>query len=237
MKIILMYYDRYDEATTSLELDKINEPHYVLCHNNKERFTCIGKTGTLVETNKPRGIQHNFNFGLDMLEDGEWGIFLSDDYVSSKKLVGEKFIDCPMSHPLEELKNIIPKADEAGIKLIGLSSTGNPFYAQKKYSKYGLVDGRCFAIKKTDFRWHKGISTVTDYYVTVYHLKKYGGNLILNHTYMDFERYKPKGLGSVEERIPDKMHDIELMMTLFPDNIVVKDKVNQPKGSHIVIKR
>jgi len=237
MKIILMYYDRYEEATTSLELSKINEPHYVLCHDNKELFTCIGEHGELIQTNNPKGIQHNFNYGLELLDDDEWGIFLSDDYVCSKKLVGEKFIDCDMSYPLNELKSIIPKADEAGVRLIGLNSTGNPFYSQKKYSKFGLIDGRAFAIKKTDFRWHKGISTITDYYVTIYHLKKYGGNLILNHTYMDFDRYKPKGLGSVQERVPDKLKDIKVIQTLFPDNVVIKDKPNQPKGSHIVIKK
>jgi len=51
MKIFLMYYDRFESATTSRILTK---DHIVLCHNNKEKFNCIGKNGTLVQTNEAK---------------------------------------------------------------------------------------------------------------------------------------------------------------------------------------
>ena len=86
-----MYYDRFENATTSKMLDL---EHVVLCHNNKEKFNCIGKKGTLIETNQPKGIQNNFNYGLSLLEQNEWGIFMSDDLCGAKKLSDNKFQDC-----------------------------------------------------------------------------------------------------------------------------------------------
>jgi len=234
MKIFLMYYDRFEIATTSKMLTK---NHIVLCHNNKERFNCISDNGTLIETNQPKGIQNNFNYGLSLLDKDEWAIFLSDDLIEAKLLNGNKFVKCDIDFVLNELISILPKCDLMGVKLVGLNSTGNPFYAKNKYSKFGLVDGRCFAIKKTEFIFHNEISTIPDYYASAYHLKKYGGNLILNYCFLDFKRYDDGGLGTIDKRLNDKLKDIKLMINLFPNNVKIKDKPNEPKGSHIIIKR
>jgi hypothetical protein len=215
----------------------LNINHIVLCHNNKIRFTCIGEKGNLIETNQPKGIQNNFNYGLSLLEKDEWGIFMSDDLIEGKKLEGNKFVKCNVDFVINELISILPKCDLMGVKLVGLNSTGNPFYAKNKYSKFGLVDGRCFAIKKTDFIFHKEINTIPDYYASAYHLNKYGGNLILNYCFLDFERYAKGGLGTISERIKDKVKDVKLMLKLFPQNVKLKDKPNELKGSHIIIKR
>ena len=233
MKTFLMYYDRYETATTSKMLDV---EHYVLCHNNKEKFKCIGQKGTLIETGQPKGIQNNFNFGLSMLEEGEWGIFMSDDLVRAKWYNGIRFTEVPVQRVVQELINVLPKCDKMGIKLVGLAPSDNPTFARnKKYSKYGLVDGRCFAIKKTEFRFHDQINTIPDYYATAYHLNKYKGNLILSYCLLDFKRYAADGLGTIEARIKDKMKDVRIMCQLFPNNVKVKDKIGEPKGSHIVI--
>lgn len=239
MKIFTVYYDRYETATTSLELSKAGYEHIVLCHSNKDLFTCIGDTGTLVETKQPKGIQHNYNYGLSMLEEGEWGIFLSDDLTKARRYDGKDFIDCDINHPLEEIKKVIDKMDKSGVKLIGLNAVGNSFYVKpdKKYSQFGLVDGRCFAIKKTDFRFHNDISTIPDYWATAYHLEHYKKNIIINHTFIDFKRYGKGGLGSINERIESKKQDVALISHLLPNRVEVRDKPGQPEGSHIVIKR
>lgn len=234
MKIFLMYYDRFENASTSKMLKK---EHIVLCHNNKEKFKCISDKATLIETNQPKGIQNNFNYGLSILEKDEWGIFMSDDLIEGKKLENNKFIKCEIDYVLNELISILPKCDLMGIKLVGLNSSGNAFYAKNRYSKYGLVDGRCFAIKKTEFKFHSEINTIPDYYASAYHMNKYGGNLILNYCFLDFERYAKGGLGDVNDRIHDKIKDVKLLKALFPNNFLIKDKINQPKGSHIIIKR
>jgi hypothetical protein len=235
MKTFLMYYDRFENATSSEALMVAGEKHIILCHDNSEKFKNVH--GELIQTNEPKGIQNNFNHGLSMLEDGEWGVFMSDDYKASKKMVDGKFVECTLTDVFKELKAILPICDKAGIKMVGFSSTGNAFYSKKKFSKYGLVDGRLFAIKKTDFRFHDKINCIPDYYATIFHLKKYGGNLILNQIYADFERYKDGGLGSENERLEEKKMNITILKNTFPNNVIIADKLNQPKGSHVKIKR
>lgn len=229
-----MYYDRFTTATTS---KAIQRPHTVLCHSSPEKFSCIGRSGSLIETGKPKGIQHNFNHGLSLMEDGEWAVFMSDDLTGAKVLSAEKFTEADPNAVLDGFIAAVDIAEKVGVKMLGMNSTGNPFYAKNKWSKYGLVDGRCFAIKKTDFRFHEDISTIPDYYATAWHLKKYGGSLIANNFYLDFQRYGSGGLGSQSERTEAKRRDVHLMRRLFPDNVVVRDKPGQEKGTHIVIKR
>tara|TARA_R100001594_G_C3964224_1_gene246129 strand:- start:84 stop:797 length:714 start_codon:yes stop_codon:yes gene_type:complete len=237
MVVFTLYYDRFKTATTSEALFEAGIQHNVLCHNNKSKFENI--YGIINQTNKPKGIQHNFNAGLDMLFKDEWGIFISDDYKKSYKIdrTINKFVECDLKYVYDKLCETIKIADKIGAKLVGLNSTGNALYAGKKYGKYGLVDGRFFAIKKTDFRWRDDVSCITDYYATLYHLNKYGGNLILQECYADFERYGADGIGTLEARADEKRKDVLILKNLYPDNVIIQDKKNQPKGTHIKIKR
>jgi len=236
-KIFTLYYDRFDTATTSKALIEAELKHTILCHSNKEKFNNI--YGDIIQTNKPKGIQHNLNSGLDLLKNNEWGIFLSDDYKKSFKLDKEKnkFVQCNLKEVFNNLLNTIKVADKLGVKLVGLNSTGNALYAAKKYGKFGLVDGRMFAIKKTSFKWREDINTITDYYASLYHMNKYGGNLILQDSYCEFERYASDGIGTAEHRSEDKKKDIIILKNLFPKMVKVKDKVGQLKGTHIRINR
>lgn len=235
IKIFLMYYDRFETATTSQALKK--EKHIILCHNNKERFKNIH--GELIETKEKKGIQNNFNFALNTLKRNEWAIFMSDDYKKSFKLNKQKtdFIRCELSEVLNNLKETIKIADKINVKLVGLNSTGNAMYSKKKYGKFGLVDGRFFAIKKTDFLFDERINCATDYYATLFHLKRYKGNLISNHYYSTFERYTKNGIGTLEQRAEQKKKDVFILKNLFPNNVKIIDKKGQPKGTHIKITR
>jgi len=64
-------------------------------------------------------------------------------------------------------------------------------------------------------------------------MKKNTKNLIVNTHFLDFERYTDGGLGSVQKRLKQKMKEIQIMLKLFPKNVIIADKPNQPKGSHI----
>tara|TARA_R110002020_G_scaffold56888_3_gene156967 strand:+ start:1155 stop:1871 length:717 start_codon:yes stop_codon:yes gene_type:complete len=237
MKVFTLYYDRFETATTSLALKNSKIEHTVICHYNKEKFKNI--CGDIIETNKAKGIQYNLNAGLELLEEGEWGVFLSDDYKKSFRLdkKDNKFVECELEEVFENLVEATKVADTVGVKLVGLNSTGNALYASKKYGKYGLVDGRMFAIKKTEFEWRKDINTITDYYASLYHMKKYGGNLILQDCYAEFDRYASDGIGTAQNRAEDKKKDIRILKNLFRNMVKVKEKAGQPKGTHIIIKR
>tara|TARA_R110000796_G_scaffold126905_1_gene242057 strand:+ start:36 stop:752 length:717 start_codon:yes stop_codon:yes gene_type:complete len=237
IKVFTLYYDRFETATTSRALSDAKINHTVLCHSNKEKFKNI--YGNIIETNKPKGIQYNLNAGLQMLKKDEWGIYLSDDYKKSFKLDRKenKFKQCDLRYVYEKLCETIKVADKIGVKLIGLNSTGNALYAKKKYGKYGLVDGRMFAIKKTNFEWRNDINTITDYYASLFHLEKYGGNLILQECYAEFDRYAIDGIGTAQNRAEDKKKDIYVLKNLFKGMVKVKDKLGQPKGTHITINK
>lgn len=235
MKVFCMYYDRFETATTSAVLKNNNINHSILCHDNAKKFKNIH--GKLIETKEQKGIQNNFNYALKLLNKNEWGVFMSDDYYKSYKIQNKKFIECDFNCVFNILIKTIETVDKTNIKLIGFNSTGNAFYANKKYSKYGLIDGRFFAIKKTEFNWHNKINCIPDYYATLYHLKKYGGNLIINYCYSDFKRNTKGGLGTLDERINDKIKNIVLLKNLYPENVIIKDKINHPKNSHIIIKK
>ena len=235
IKVFTLYYDRFETATTSLALKKSKIDHTVICHYNKEKFKNIH--GKIIETNKPKGIQYNLNAGLNLLEQNEWGVFLSDDYKKSFRLdkKNNKFVECELKEVFDNLVKATKVADKVGVKLVGLNSTGNALYANKKFGKYGLVDGRMFAIKKTEFEWRKDI--ITDYYASLYHLQKYGGNLILQDCYAQFDRYASDGIGTAQNRAKDKKKDIRILKNLFRNMVKIKDKAGQPKGTHIIIKR
>ena len=239
MKVFTFYYDRFDTATTSLALSENKINHYVLCHDNAEKFSCIGKTGKLIQTNEPKGIQNNFNYALDMLEPNEWGIFMSDDYKYSKKFSASvskygKYVKCDMAYVLGQLVGTINSFDKLGFKLIGFVAYDNDTTYKKRYSKYGLVDGRAFAIKKTDFRYHKQITTIPDYYATAWHLNKYGANLIINYCMMDFKRYTKDGMGSEDSRLEAKIKEVALLKTMYPNMLRISNKKGTPYGSHVI---
>lgn len=237
IKIFCLYYDRFTNATTSLVLSKEKIKHTVLCHNNADKFNCIGEYGTLEETNLPKGVGYNMNYALSQISYGDWCIMVSDDYLESRILKNGEFEKCSFSQIFNELFVTIEKADQIGVKMIGLNVSGNSFYAKKKYSKYGLIDTRLFAIKKTPFKWDPEIQTIADYYATAYHLKHYGGNLIINYCYADFKRYGEGGLGTKKERMSQKIKDCKKLFIEFPKNVSYKDKVGFPKYSHIAVKR
>jgi hypothetical protein len=236
MKTFLMYYDRYENSTTSSMLDF---EHIILCHKNADKFKNISDKATVIQTDLPTGIQHNFNYALKTLEYGEWAIFLSDDLIGGRKFDEEKydFVECPVSKVIQELKETIKKADQIGVEFVGMCSTGNAFYVKSTYSYFGLVDTRCCAIKKTEFLFHPDIGCIPDYYASAYHMKKNGRNLILNTYFLDFNRYSEGGLGSINDRLDQKIKEINIMLNLFPKNVIIVDKANQPKGSHIRLLR
>ena len=238
-KIFALYYDRFDSATTSLELSAFGFYHTVLCHNNAERFTCIGEIGKLVETGNPKGIQHNMNAALDMVSAGDWAIIISDDYKAAYKFKPPcSFVKSGMGLVLSRLVKLTNEVDDKPIFLIGLNSTGNALFSKNPYGFNGLVDGRCFAIKKTEYRFHDEVSTIPDYHATAYHLAKHGQNLIYNHAYLEFTRYGKGGIGSIKDREETKRKDCEILTREFPDLLEYADKPGHAKGTHIrIVKR
>jgi hypothetical protein len=92
VKVFVFGYDRYATTTTSGMLEQEDIDHIMLVHNDeqKEGFIAGGrvKPERLTVTGKPAGLSNNRNAALDMMDDGEWAMFLVDDFKSVSELQG-----------------------------------------------------------------------------------------------------------------------------------------------------
>jgi hypothetical protein len=85
MKIFVFTWDRYETLTTPMMLDKENIEYILLCHSEeqKKEFIKAGRVNEkyIMATGKSKGLAFNRNVALDMMEEGEWAVFLVDDFI------------------------------------------------------------------------------------------------------------------------------------------------------------
>jgi hypothetical protein len=83
MRTFIFTYNRYDSITSSMMWEEAGLDHTVLCHTDEaaEQFTAHGRVNPdrLHVTGAPKGLANNRNAALDMMDDGEWALFLVDD--------------------------------------------------------------------------------------------------------------------------------------------------------------
>ena len=83
MKVFTFFYNRFDTATTSKALNENNINHTVLIHSADDLQKFVkGNTihGKAVVTNNGKGLAYQRNSALDMMNTGEWGVFMCDDF-------------------------------------------------------------------------------------------------------------------------------------------------------------
>ncbi|MGR3218500.1 MAG: hypothetical protein ACUZ8H_01600 [Candidatus Anammoxibacter sp.] len=258
MKIIIFTYDRYHRITTSKYWKDI--PHTVLCHTSaaKKKFIDAGNIyGDIIATQEPKGLSYQRNYALDMLEDGEWALFMVDDlikvtmlgsyfeqtetdlkidYGNQAKFRDDFKTECAPEVFLKICEDTIQHAEERGFAFCGFSLTSNDAWRGKKFKYWGLADGRCWLVKKTDIRQDTNVHCIEDYCFTSKNLKKYGGLVINNWALADCERYSEGSYGSIEKRMPQKIRECAYLVTTYPEFIAYADKVGFPTNGHIRIR-
>jgi hypothetical protein len=210
--------------------------------------------GTPIITNNPKGLAYQKNSALDMIEDGEWGVFMSDDFsvikafnfdriktddkvsfdIKNQKIF--KYCDRPT---MAELYSIFPylikQAERLNIKMIGFSSNDNPRNVERKFGFKGLVDGRLFLVKKSKLRFDNNVNSIDDYYFTLLNIENNSNNLILNWISPEFQRYSVGGVGSKEARKEQKKADCAYLINRFPKLVKFAEKTGYDWGEHIKI--
>ena len=92
MKVFTFFYNRYDTATTSKALFENGIKHNVLIHNENdcEKFK-IGNTlfGNPIVTGNGKGLAYQRNSALDLMNIGEWAVFMCDDFKKIKAMPNE----------------------------------------------------------------------------------------------------------------------------------------------------
>jgi len=259
MKTFTFFYDRYNTATTSIELEKNGIEHYVMIHSDEDYKKFIeGDTikGIPIVTNNPKGLAYQRNSALDMVDDDEWCVFMCDDFSVIKAFNFDRFKiddnvitsndskeynkyhydDRPSMKELYELfPYLIKQAERLNIHLIAFAFNNNPRTLIRKYGFKGLCDGRFWLIKKSHLRFDLNTQLIDDVSWTVLNLKEFGNNLIVNWIDPEFQRYSKGGFGSIEQRIVQRKTEAKYLVDNFYPLIRYATKPGWPDKTHIKI--
>lgn len=260
MKTFVFTYDRYDTITTSQYLK--GHEHFVLCHTEeqKKRFEDSGRVfGELIATGNQKGLAYNRNAALEMMRDGEWAVFWVDDLIETTCLENYFGMDhltelgvttenqpqlrkelkhpCDASLFYEISKSTISVAEQKGFPLCGFSLTDNPLFRNKHFSFWGLADGRCWLVKKTQLRFDIRAQLIDDTCFTAMNLKKFGGVVVNNWLLPNCKRYTGGAYGTMDERMEQKKAECSYLVEAYPEFIQFADKAGWPEGSHIKIRQ
>lgn len=261
MKIFVFGYDRYHTTTTSAMLEKEGIDHWYLIHDadKYEKFAEAGKVmiERLVVTGQPKGLPFNRNYALDWMEEGEWALFLVDDFISLTELdsyltstterlpidttnsteFGRRFkTELTFRDFLLRCGDCITQAQEEGANLVGFAAYENPLFRASKWKRSGLCEGRCLLVKKTHLRFDTNAVLMDDYCFTALNLREFGKVLCNQWILPNCARYTPGGCGTKEERMKAKIAECAYLVNTYPDQIRYAEKKGWPDGSHIAIR-
>lgn len=262
MRIFTFYFNRYDNATTSRALAAEGIRHTVLLHNN-EQLQRFQEHDTIqdevIVTGNPTGLAYQRNAALELMKEGEWAWFMSDDYYRVQMLPSEVITDDKKnrveidavtqnywrfngSKRKAALVDFIGldtylsnKAEQYGAHLVGFANTNNPRKMQRKFSFYGLCDGRCWLVQKTALRFDTNVQSIDDYSWTLQNLVQYGKTLQLNWALPIFQRMTTGGYGKLEERTVMRKRECEYLVNKYYPMCRYANKIGYEKGTHIKI--
>lgn len=262
MRTFIFTYNRYDSISTPMFWEEAGLDHTVLCHTEEaaEQFIEHGRVNPdrLIATGEPKGLAHNRNAALDMMEDGEWALFLVDDLKSLTEvadydtrtaptlginLKNQKQIAPTMKQPLtpdrfmERCDELATACETVGAKLGGYAGIDNPLFRDRKWKFNSLADGRCWVVQKSSLRLDTGAHSIDDYCWTAQNIDRYGVVVVNQWVLPDCARYTPGGYGSIEDRMPQKLKETRHLVNTYPHLIAYKDKKGHPPGGHVTIRR
>jgi hypothetical protein len=260
MKVFTFFYNRFENATTSIALEENGIPHYVLMHNQddadkfRKHNTCRGKA---VVTNNFKGLANQRNSALDMINHGEWAVFMCDDFKKIRSYPKEwiysktQTLDINFENQnkyrlkesnamtLKEMFSMFPRlielAEKNNIHLVGFGLHDNPLNLRKKFSTKGLCDGRFWLVKKSHYRFDTNAQLIDDVAWTAENLVRHRNILALNWCIPYFERYTAGGFGSTAERLELRRKECAYLANKYDPLVRIAEKSGWEYGTHIRI--
>jgi glycosyltransferase involved in cell wall biosynthesis len=259
LRVFTFFYNRYTDATTSLALRDNGIDHTVLMHSY-EQFVKFQAGGTLAGepriTGKPKGLAYQRNAALDMMEEGEWAVFMCDDFQQIRSYPIAKIMDRTASinvtiqnqaehklrqdkfkMTLKEMFSMFPRliqiAEANNVKLIGFGLHDNPLNLGRKFTTRGLADGRFWLVQKSTYRFDENVQMVDDVGWTAENLIRHGKVLVLNWTVPYFQRYTAGAFGSIAHRTEQRRKECAYLANKFAPMVRIVPKPNWPLGTHI----
>jgi hypothetical protein len=257
MKVFTFFYNRFENASTSIALEANSIPHYVLIHKpeDHDKFrrhnTC---RGTAVVTNNGKGLAYQRNSALDMMNTGEWAVFMCDDFMKIKSMPEEWILSGNQELPinfanqnkfrlkengftLKKMFALFPRlielAERNHIHLVGFGLHDNPMNLRKKFNHRGLADGRFWLVKKAGYKFDTNAQLIDDVAWTAENLVRHRNVLVLNWLVPYFQRYTAGGFGSTAERLALRRKECAYLANKYNPLVKIAQKPGWESGTHI----
>lgn len=262
MKIFVFTYDRYETITTTKMLESVNLDYTALCHTEeqKTKFIEAGNVAPdkIIATGEPKGLANNRNIALDMMDEGEWALFLVDDFKKITELEGydahtdDGFLNFSMATQAQWVKafkheigfdRFVKRAEESikfaerlGSKLVGFCGIDNAIYRRKQWKLNVLADGRAWAVRKSQIRFDTNAQMVDDLAWTAENIRHHKVVVVNQWVLPDCKRYTKGAYGSIDERLTQRKKECAYLVEKYPDLLAFKKKAGWPAGSHIAFR-
>ncbi|CAB4140197.1 hypothetical protein UFOVP405_23 [uncultured Caudovirales phage] len=257
MKVFTFFYNRYENASTSIALEANDIPHYVLIHKPEDydkfkRYnTCRGEG---IVTNNGKGLAYQRNTALDMMDTGEWAVFMCDDFIKIKSMPEEWILSSNQELPinfanqnkfrlkengfnLKKMFALFPRlielAERNRIHLVGFGLHDNPMNLRKKFNHRGLADGRFWLVKKAGYKFDTNAQLIDDVAWTAENLMRHRNVLVLNWLVPYFQRYTAGGFGSTTERLALRRKECAYLANKYNPLVKIAQKPGWESGTHI----
>lgn len=257
MKVFTFFYNRYENASTSIALEANDIPHYVLIHKPEDydkfkRYnTCRGEG---IVTNNGKGLAYQRNTALDMMDTGEWAVFMCDDFMKIKSMPEEWILSSNQELPinfanqnkfrlkengfnLKKMFALFPRlielAERNHIHLVGFGLHDNPMNLRKKFNHRGLADGRFWLVKKAGYKFDTNAQLIDDVAWTAENLMRHRNVLVLNWLVPYFQRYTAGGFGSTTERLALRRKECSYLANKYNPLVKIAQKPGWESGTHI----
>lgn len=262
MKVFVFAWDRYDTISTSPALEAEGIDHTVLVHTDehRDRFVAGGRVRPerLHVTGQPKGLAYNRNAALDLMQDGEWAVFLVDDLLQVYELDGYDELATAGAIPIDmanqrewarRFKTEVPlrqfmhrcaqattHADTYGAHLVGFAGYDNALYRSRRWKLNTLADGRAWVIRKTHLRFDENVQLIDDVCWTAQNILAFGSVLVDAWILPLCKRYTEGAFGTITQRLDQKRREVSYLVRTYPQLCATRRKAGWPDGTHVVIR-
>lgn len=256
MKIFIPSHKRAGKLSTPKLLDAEGIDYRVVLSTEAEKseYIASGLPTEKIIVSNTKGLSATRQFCIEQAELGEWLLFLDDNHkgiecvadgfyekealpvkhdkslkaVFENKISYKKFLD-------EVVPDSIKKAESMRLCAIGFALTPNFFFRERKWLK-SILKFEMSLIKRTALKLDPELSAMEDYDFTAQHVWKYGGVLINNWVSPIQNHYQPGGLGTYEERLPEKIRCCSVIMQKYPGLFRYNQKATGDAGAELLIR-
>lgn len=174
--------------------------------HNKEQAEAIARTTgeANIEVSGATGYLGQLAYIGEAVKEGEWFVKADDNI---REFLSENGDTLARDEAWRRVEEAVNEAERIGARLVGFSTTGNPFFRKTKYRKVGFCIGKMYVEKKTRNIEPSGQVMKDDYERSAQHLLHTGKVLICNALHSKAKHWELGGIGTREQRAQREVED------------------------------